>query len=97
MREFDINVTPAAFREELTKWNLEYYQEQCKIETNMEKRFIKLSIPASCIEVKIKFLQMPKEQKIRVRFLKKKGDLAAWYSVMSHMKECGLEDLLFAA
>ena len=52
--------------------------------------------------MKVKFLKgaVPKEtegkQKIRVKFIKKQGDLQKWYGIFSEIKEVQMKDILLA-
>ena len=75
----------------------------------VENKYIKLTIPdlenqetesKNDIVVKIKFLQgaVPQEtegkQKIRVKFVKKQGDLQKWYEIFNQIKEIQMKDIL---
>lgn len=52
--------------------------------------------------MKVKFLKgaVPKEtegkQKIRVKFIKKQGDLQKWYGIFNEIKEVQMKDILLA-
>jgi hypothetical protein len=76
-----------------------------KVEANLNKKWIKLT--NEDFDVKIKFFSIkPLEEdddeeeeemsRLRLRFVKKRGDLAAWYEVFNQMKNTVLEDILLA-
>ena len=61
------------------------------------------------LEVKIKFLDLKASEeqnedceedepnnRLRVRFIKKRGDLSKWYQIFNDMKDAVLEDILLA-
>lgn len=57
------------------------------VETKPLKKYIKINIPATeesdNIVVKVKFFKV--EDKVKVRFCKKQGDITAWYNIFSKM------------
>ena len=78
-----------------------------KIEQNIEKKYFKLVVPDSegCndLTVKIKFMDLKQNNededqpsRLRVRFVKKRGDLSKWYQIFNDMKDAVLEDILLA-
>ena len=67
---------------------------------------MKLSIPDEKLEVKIKFFKLNSEtdqdyedgesQRLRMRLVKKKGNLARWYEIFNDMRETVFENILLA-
>jgi len=117
MTDFDIQTTPGDVWEELNNFNADYFDSQLTLENNMEKKYIRLTLPAneeektSELMLKIKFfdLQPPEEgddeqeeddfeepRRLRVRFIKKRGDLRKWYEIFGEMQETVFDDLLLA-
>jgi hypothetical protein len=54
------------------------------------------------LDVKIKFFQLEAQDeedetsRLRMRFIKKRGDIAQWYELFGQMKDTVLEDILLA-
>jgi hypothetical protein len=67
---------------------------------------MKLSIPDEKLEVKIKFFKLNSKtdqdyedgesQRLRMRLVKKKGNLARWYEIFNDMRETVFENVLLA-
>lgn len=110
MTDHDIDVTPAEFWEALEVFNTDIFDDQLKLEQNDEKKFFKLTFEDSVtgtLEVKIKIFDLGPEiedtysdseetRRLRVRFVKKRGDLGKWYEILKEMQETVLEDILLA-
>merc|ERR1712183_1083474 len=64
MTDFDIQTTPGEVWEELNNFNADYFESQLALENNMEKQYIKLTLPANEEEntqdlvLKIKFFDL---------------------------------------
>jgi len=67
MTDFDIQTTPGDVWEELNNFNADYFESQLTLENNMEKKYIKLTLPANEEEntseliLKIKFFDLQPE------------------------------------
>jgi len=53
MTDHDIDVSPGLIFEELNNFNCDYFDSQMKVEANLDKKFIRLSMDK--LDVKIKF------------------------------------------
>jgi len=68
MTDFDIQTTPGEVWEELNNFNADYFESQLTLENNMEKKYIKLTLPAneeentSELVLKIKFFDLQPQQ-----------------------------------
>lgn len=92
MTDFDIDYEPGVIHEELNNFNTEYFESKLKIETNLEKKWIKLQMDESeensKLLVKLKFFELPagaeedeEAKRYRVRIVKKRGEIAKWYEI----------------
>merc|ERR1711939_33855 len=68
MTDFDIQTSPGDVWEELNNFNCDYFDSQLTLENNMEKKYIKLPLPAneeentSDLVLKIKFFDLQPQQ-----------------------------------
>lgn len=92
MTDFDIDYEPGVIHEELNNFNTEYFESKLKIETNLEKKWIKMEMGEteehSKLLVKLKFFELPAgseededAKRYRVRIVKKRGEIAKWYEI----------------
>jgi hypothetical protein len=92
MTDFDIDYEPGVIYEELNNFNTEYFESKLKIETNLEKKWIKMEMAESeensKLLVKLKFFDLPagsdedeENKRYRVRIVKKRGEIAKWYEI----------------
>merc|ERR1712137_1505773 len=67
MTDFDIQTTPGEVWEELNNFNADYFESQLTLENDLEKKYIKLTLPAneeehtSELVLKIKFFDLQPE------------------------------------
>jgi len=105
MTDHDIDVSPATIFEELNNFNSDYFDSKLKIESNLEKKHIRMTMDD--LDVKVKFFQLTSEDsededseqpisRLRMRFVKKRGDIAEWYDLFNQMKQTVLDDILLA-
>lgn len=105
MTDHDIDVTPGLIFEELNNFNSDYFDSKLKIEANLDKKYIRMQMEN--LDVKVKFFELNNKEsddedeeeissRLRMRFVKKRGDLSAWYDLFNQMKDTVLEDLLLA-
>jgi len=106
MRDHDICISPGVLLEHLQRLNCDCLDSILKIELNVEKRLIKIMMDdgeSAPLEVKMKFFALPEmtdcdeeegNQRIRVSFIKKKGDLAQWYKIFQDLSDSGLSEYL---
>ena len=92
MTDFDIDYEPGIIYEELNNFNTEYFESKLKVETNLDKKWIKLQMEEteeSCmLLIKLKFFELPagseedeEPKRYRVRIVKKRGEIAKWYEI----------------
>jgi len=92
MTDFDIDYEPGVIYEELNNFNTEYFESKLKIETNLDKKWIKMEMAESeensKLLVKLKFFDLPAgseededNKRYRVRIVKKRGEIAKWYEI----------------
>jgi hypothetical protein len=68
MTDFDIQTSPGDVWEELNNFNCDYFDSQLTLENNMEKKYIKMTLPAneeentSELVLKIKFFDLQPQQ-----------------------------------
>jgi len=65
-----------------------------------------IEVPDENIKVKVKFLELKEEEsdqsddeektRLRIRFIRKRGDISQWYSIFEEMKESVFSDILLA-
>ena len=98
MTDFDIDYEPGVIYEELNNFNTEYFESKLKVETNLDKKWIKMEMAESeensKLLVKLKFFELvPIEgedeeiKRYRVRIVKKRGEIAKWYEIFKQMQE----------
>jgi len=99
MTDFDIEVVPGLIFDDLELFNEEMFNKKMKVE-HVENKYIKLTIPdeeggenALDTVIKIKFYKL-NEGKTRARFIRKQGDIQAWYKTFGEMKDYTLDQLL---
>lgn len=103
MNDFDITVEPGVIWDDLNNFNTDYFDEQFTIEKK-EGKHIMLTLKAQeagekdlCVKVKFfKGLDQDEDQKYRVRFVRKSGEIDKWYSILKEMKQSVLKDILMA-
>ena len=92
MTDFDLDYEPGVIHEELNNFNTEYFDSKLKIETNLEKKWIKLNMDESeensKMLIKLKFFELPagseddeEGKRYRLRIVKKRGEIAKWYEI----------------
>ena len=112
MTDHDIDVAPGEILEQLNTFNCEYFEDNLEIVPNFDKQNIKLMLKNQNLEVKIKFFELDQgdqededeeeedsyefNKRLRMRLVKKKGDLATWYEVFDKMKSTVFDGLLLA-
>ena len=108
MTDHDIDVTPGTIWEDLNEFNCEYFDNKLQLEQNFEKQYFKLRYEdpeTSKLEVKITFLDLKATEeeddedaprRLRMRLVKKRGDLSQWYSIFKDMQDTVFEDTLLA-
>ena len=106
MVDFDIDVSPGHLWEELQMFNIDLYDDRLQLELNSEKKYltIQMNDPETDqidFKVKVKFFCLNKldidneeSQRIRIKFIKKQGDLQKWYDCFEEMKDNILNDIL---
>lgn len=101
MNDFDISVGPESVWDELNNFNTDGFDEQFNIEKKDGKHILmtlKGDDGSQDLKVKVKFFQVPdaeEDSKIRVRFVRKTGEIDKWYSILREMKESSyLKDIL---
>jgi hypothetical protein len=66
MTDFDIDYEPGVIYEELNNFNTEYFDQKMKVESNLEKKWIKLEIDEteehSKMLIKLKFFKLPEPE-----------------------------------
>lgn len=106
--DFDIDINPGNIKDMIEDFNKTHFNNQLAIEVNKEKRWIKLvkedkETPDNTLIVKMKFFRIPTEEEpeegepvmLRMRMIKKRGNLMEWYEILDDIKEKGqLQDFL---
>lgn len=102
MADFDVDVSPALIWEELNTFNVDCYDSKLKLTANPEKRCLFIeSDGEEPFLVKAKFYALDpeacegQEGRLRLKFVKKRGSIVAWYEALKAMKEI-MHDLLLA-
>jgi serine/threonine protein kinase len=101
MSDFDISVEPGVIWDDLNTFNTDHFDEQFTIEKK-DGMHILMTLKAKetgtqDLQVKVKFFQLPEsedEKKIRIRFVRKTGEIDKWYSIFNDMREAVLHDIL---
>jgi serine/threonine protein kinase len=101
MNDFDIKVEPGVVWDDINTFNTECFDEQFIVEKVKDKH-IMLTLKGTeegdqDLVVKVKFFQVPDqddESKIRVRFVRKTGEIDKWYSILKEMKTSVMKDIL---
>ena len=101
--DFDVDCEPGVVWDELNSFNEDLFEGRLKIEAHPEKQHLTLALEdkaSAPLLVKVKFygLEAGEEEsrRLRIRFTKKRGDLAQWYEIFKQMQETQLEGLLLA-
>jgi len=100
--DHDITVTPKTIWDDLETFNLDYFDERLRLEANLEKKYFKLFLDDEKLEVKIKFFQLTgseeedEQPRLRMRFIKKRGDISKWYDLFNDLKDTVFEDTLLS-
>ena len=90
--DYDVDVVPGVIWDDLNSFNSDHYAGKMKIQYK-EHKYIKMNMDE--IEVKVKFFKHEEDSsRIRVRFLRKKGDIQTWYKILKEMKEALMKDIL---
>ena len=111
MTDHDIDVAPGEILEQLNTFNCEFFDNNLQVLPNFEKQHIKLIAKNENLEVKIKFFEAEQDdededeeeedtyefnKRLRMRLVKKKGDIASWYQLFDQMKATVFDGLLLA-
>lgn len=108
--DHDIEVMPGTIWEELNMFNEDLFEGKLTLDYNSDKKYmtIEMSDPetgALDFLVKAKFFALNNNEednqdgepmRLRLRLVKKRGDLQKWYDVLNEMKETGFDELLLA-
>lgn len=109
--DHDIEVMPGTIWEELNMFNEDLFEGKLTLDYNSEKQYmtIEMTDPETGIndfKVKAKFFALDNKSdeesyegepmRLRLRMVKKRGDLQKWYDVLSEMKETGFDEILLA-
>jgi serine/threonine protein kinase len=106
MTDFDIECEPGLVWEQLSEYNVDCFDSRLNIETNIEKKYLRLTTQQDeeygDLDVKIKFFELNNAEedgeesipRYRVKFIKKRGDLQLWYNLFNEIRETTLEDTL---
>jgi len=101
MNDFDITVDPGVIWDDLNTFNTDFFEEKFSIEKKEGKHIMmtmKNAEEGTDLKVKVKFFKHPDmdQDKIRVRFVRKTGEIDKWYAILNEMKEAVLKDVLCA-
>jgi len=109
MADYDIDVSPGFVWEELQMFNVDLFDEKLQMEANLDKKYFTVQMNDAetdkiDFKVKVKFFALtPRGEedcdndepiRLRMKFIKKQGDLQKWYDVLNEMKENVLNDIL---
>lgn len=88
-------------------FNIDLFEEKLKLDMNMDKKYftIQMNDPETDeldFKIKVKFFglqdkenyESDEPQRLRMKFIKKQGDLQKWYDVLQEMKDNVLDDIL---
>ena len=111
MVDHDIQIMPGQFWEELNMFNEDLFEGKLTLNCNEQKKYMTIEMKDAeigCIDfsIKAKFFALKNEDedngseidgpRIRVKLLKKRGDLQKWYDVLNEMMELGFNEILLA-
>lgn len=111
MVDHDIEIMPGQFWEELNMFNEDLFEGKLTLDCNEQKKYMTISMKdaeSGCLDfsVKAKFFALKSEDedngseldgpRLRVKLLKKRGDIQKWYDVLNEMMELGFNDILLA-
>ena len=105
LNDFDITVDPGVIWDDLNTFNSDFFEDQFVIEKK-EGKHILMTLKGNEedtqeLKVKVKFFRVPSEDeedssRIRLRFVRKTGEIDRWYSILNQMIEATLVDVLCA-
>jgi len=98
---------PGTIWEELNMFNEDLFEGKLKLDYNTEKQnmTIEMADPESGLidfKVKAKFFTLETNEeegdpmRLRMKLVKKRGNLQKWYDVLNEMKETGFDEILLA-
>ena len=103
LTDHDIDVSPAVIWEELQAFNCDVLDSKLSLRADPERRafFIESTDETAPFMVKTKFHALDsdacegEEGRLRLKFVKKRGSLAAWYDVLKLLSDY-MDELLLA-
>jgi hypothetical protein len=110
MTDFDIDVAPGVVFDDLVSFNEEQAEGKMNIEV-VENKHILITQKdeegeadgnaTNDLVVKVKFFELEKNDegvpsRMRVRFIRKRGDMNQWYTTFQEMKDSGMSEILLA-
>jgi len=102
LTDFDIDVVPGVLWDDLNTYKAEQ-KNDLQVEKVEGKQYFKLTLNGNPEEnttdlvVKVKFFKQSgadEEARTRVKFIRKRGDMAQWYTMFNEMKDACLSDIL---
>lgn len=98
---------PGTIWEELNMFNEDLFESKLTLDYNTEKQHmtIEMADPETGMidfKIKAKFFSLETNEeegdpmRLRIRLVKKRGDLQKWYDVLNEMKETGFDEILLA-
>lgn len=106
MTDHDITVTPGTIWEDLLTFNAEYFDDRLRLEQNLEKKCFKIFLDDDNLEVKVKFFEITNSEeeeddeeapkRLRMRLVKKRGNLNQWYELFNDLKDTVFEETLLS-
>ena len=91
LTDFDLEITPGVVYDDLNSFNEEVFDGKMKIAV-VPNKHIQITIQtddeeAHDIVVKVKFYRVEDSERLRVRFIRKRGDLLEWAKTLKEIKE----------
>ena len=107
MVDHDLEIMPGQFWDELNEFNEELFEGQLSLNYNKDKKNITIEMqdPETDTKhflVKAKFFALNNESeedstpRLRLRLVKKRGDIQKWYEVLNEMLSMGFDEILLA-
>ena len=111
MIDHDIQIMPGQFWEELNEFNEDLFESKLTLNYNEDKKHIMIEMKDEesgqlDFQVKAKFFalnEQPEEYssesqspRLRLRLVKKRGDIQKWYDVLNEMLSLGFNEILLA-
>lgn len=103
LNDYDITVDPGVIWDDLNTFNSDFFDDQFVIEKK-EGKHIEMTLKANDeetqeLKVKVKFFKAPDceeedSDRIRLRFVRKTGEIDRWYSILNQMIAATLTDVL---